>query len=101
MRQKKDQHHEACTKRKTFSLFKLFKKGAIVCFERNSGSPLYLEPNSGSMQKPIEGRSALSLYTLFKGEEATVLSSTPESITKQALFSVNPKQLGKFAAILS
>jgi hypothetical protein len=28
--------------------------------------PAYLEPNRNAMQKPIEGLSALALYTLFK-----------------------------------
>jgi hypothetical protein len=46
----------------------------------------YLEPNRNRMQKPIGGRSALSLFTLFKGEGVAVLSITdlskPQTIHK-------------------
>jgi hypothetical protein len=60
----------------------ILNKGAIVSAEHNRRSPAYLEPNSGSMQKPIEGLPALALYTLFKGEGVAVLSATEAAAPK-------------------
>jgi hypothetical protein len=62
---KPNRHNTTSTKRlnKVHSTFQPLYKGAIVFSEHNRDRPAYLEPNSQSMQKPIEGLSVLALST--------------------------------------
>jgi hypothetical protein len=38
---------------------------------RSTGKPLYLEPNRGSLQKPVGGLSALALFTTKNSRSQT------------------------------
>jgi len=79
------------SQRVIFSVFSGYSKSAQC-----TGKPSYLESISGSIQKPIEDRSALSLCTLFKREGVAVLSTSshnPESNTQnynQAFLATQP-----------